>query len=86
MTVKLSAAMKKIVDETLKTGTFATAEEVVFAGLQALRHQQTGTFEPGELKQLIAEGDESIEKYGTIDLDEAFAEIRAQRARPKARR
>ena len=86
MTVTLSAEMKKIVDEKLKRGDFATAQEVVFAGLRALRLQHVGAFGPGELKDLIAEGDASIEKDGTIDLDVAFAELRAGRARPKARR
>jgi putative addiction module CopG family antidote len=86
MTIKLNAEMKKIVDEKLKGGHFASAEEVVFAGLRALRLQQVGDFEAGELKQLIAEGDESIEKDGTIDLDQAFAEIRTRRVQPKARR
>jgi hypothetical protein len=40
----------------------------------------------GDLRKLISEGDKSIKKDGTIDLDVAFAELRARRARPKVRR
>jgi putative addiction module CopG family antidote len=86
MTITLTREMKKIVDEKLQTGDFATAEDVVFAALQAMKSQQIDEFEPGELDRLIAEGDESIRKEGTIDVDDAFAELRARRAQSKARR
>ena len=67
----------------MKTGDFATAQEVVFAGLLGLRYQQIDEFEPGELASLLAESEESIKREGTLDGDEVFAERRARRARGK---
>ena len=80
MTIKLTPAMEKIVDDKIKAGDFATAEDVVFAGLQALQvHTESMNSEAGEMERLIEAGKASVENEGTLDLDEAFAERRARR-------
>jgi Arc/MetJ-type ribon-helix-helix transcriptional regulator len=79
-TVKLNPKMQKIVAERMKAGDFATAEEVVLAGLQALEFRRTGDFEPGELDALLAESEKNIKEEGTLDGDEAYVLRRAERA------
>ena len=47
------------------------------------QQEQLGDFEPGELDSLLAEGERSIQKHGTIDGDEAFRRRRERRARAR---
>jgi Arc/MetJ-type ribon-helix-helix transcriptional regulator len=86
MTITLTPETKTIVEAKLESGNFATAQDVVFAALQAMELHEIDDFEPGELKQVVAEGLANVETEGTLDADEAFAERRARRARERGRR
>ena len=80
MQITLSSKARKLVNENLKSGRYASPEEVVLAGLASLRRQEAlGDFSPGELERLIAEGELSIEHEGTVSADEVFSALR-QRA------
>lgn len=79
MTITLSSKARKLVKERLDSGRYASAEDVVLAGLASLRRQdELGDFAPGELKRLVAEGERSIEREGTLDADEVFAALRGR--------
>ena len=84
MNLSLDANTKKLIEEHVKSGKFATPEEVVAAAIRALDQQeQFGDFEPGELDALLAESGQSIEQEGTLDGDEAFRRRRQDRARAR---
>lgn len=73
MTVKLTPKMKKFVDKRVRSGGYASAEEVLMAGLAALEQQENfGNFAPGELQALIDEGEKSIREEGLITIDESY--------------
>ena len=77
MTITLSAKARKLVNERLKSGRYATPEEVVLAGLDSLRRQeQAGNFAPSELERLVAEGERSVEREGTVSAGEVFVALR----------
>ena len=77
MTIKLSAKARKLVNERLKSGRYSNPEEVLLAGLDLLRRQeQVGDFVPDELERLVAKGERSIEREGTVDAEEVFAALR----------
>jgi Arc/MetJ-type ribon-helix-helix transcriptional regulator len=74
----------KLIDQHVKSGKYATPEEVVAAAILALdQEEQFGDFEPGEVDRLLAEGERSIEQEGTLDGDEAFRMRRQPRARAR---
>jgi Arc/MetJ-type ribon-helix-helix transcriptional regulator len=65
--------------QRVSSGKYATPEDVVAAAILALDEQeQFGDFEPGELDDLLAEGELSIELEGTLDGEDAFR-LRTQR-------
>jgi antitoxin ParD1/3/4 len=77
MTIKLSPKTQKLVKARLKSGRYASAEEVLLAGLASLtRQEQMGDFAPGELEHLVTEGEQSIHREGTVDATEVFADLR----------
>ena len=81
MTITLSPKARKLVNERLKSGQYESPDEVVLAGLASLRRQEElGDFAPGELERLVAEGELSIEREGTVAANKVFAALR-QRAR-----
>jgi Arc/MetJ-type ribon-helix-helix transcriptional regulator len=90
MTIRVSAKMKKLVERRMKAGGYATAEEVILAGLAALEQNESiGNFAPGELAALIAEGEESLKNEPTLTLEEAYRKHlthRQRRARRQQRR
>ena len=70
MTITLPAKARRLVNDRLRSGRYASAEEVVLAGLASLtRQEELGDFAPGELEQLVAEGERSIRAEGTVDAD-----------------
>ena len=84
MNLSLDSKTQKRINDQVKSGKFATPEEVVAAAILALdRPEQFGDFEPGELCKLLAEGERSIEQEGTLDGDEAFRRRRQRRARDR---
>jgi Arc/MetJ-type ribon-helix-helix transcriptional regulator len=84
MTIKLKPNIERVLKRRVKTGHYATPEEVIAAGLAALEQQEAlGDIGPGELNALVAEGEESIRRDGTLDGTEA---LRMRRKRRAARR
>ena len=84
MNLSLDTTAEKLIVERVKSGKYATPEDVVTAALIALEHEeQTTDFAPGELDRLIAEGDAS---GAPLDGETVFAELRAKhQARMKQR-
>ena len=55
MDVSLDPELLKLIDEHIRSGRYATADEVMQAGLGALLQQESfGDFAPGELDALLA--------------------------------
>lgn len=81
MNVTLDPESQKFIEDRIKAGGYPTPEDVVRAALAALKQQEHwGDFAPGEIEQFLAEGEESIEREGTIDGEEAFEARRQRRA------
>ena len=82
MNVTLRPDLQAFLEEKLRSGQYATAEDVIRAGLAALKqHESFGDFAPGELSELIAEGEKSLDEAGTLDAEEALRLRRADRRR-----
>jgi putative addiction module CopG family antidote len=76
MKLTLDAESQKLIEDRIKAGDYSTPEDVVRAALVALKQQEEwGDFAPGELERLLAEGEESIEREGTVSADEVFADL-----------
>jgi antitoxin ParD1/3/4 len=79
MNLSLNPDLQKRINDQVSSGKYSTPEDVVAAAIMALDQQeQVGDFEAGELDLLLAEGEQSIERDGTLDGDEAFR-LRSQR-------
>jgi putative addiction module CopG family antidote len=77
MNLSLKPEMLRYVQEKVQSGRYASAEDVLEAGLEALRQQDAfGNFAPGELDELLSEGERSIEREGTVPAGEVFDELR----------
>lgn len=84
MNVPLQPDIEAFVDEKVRSGQYATREDVIRAGLVALRqHESFGDFIPGELDELIEEGERSIDGAATLDAEEALRARRARRRRDR---
>jgi Arc/MetJ-type ribon-helix-helix transcriptional regulator len=60
MELMLAPETKKIIDERVKSGEFASAEEMVSVAIHRLVDPAAfGDFAPGELDRLLAEGESS---------------------------
>ena len=86
MTVTLSPDAERLVEKQLQSGRYASADQVVAAALALLTQESSPDFATGELDELLAAAERSIEQEGTLDGDEAFqARLQARaRARSKA--
>ena len=73
MNLSLNPDVQELINERVNSGRYSTPEEVVSAAIMALDQQEHfGDFEASELDNLLAEGEQSIERDGTLDGDEAF--------------
>jgi Arc/MetJ-type ribon-helix-helix transcriptional regulator len=81
MTLNLTPKAKKLIDQKIRQGMFQSPEEVVLAALAALNQNLSAQFDSGELDAMLAEGEASIRKQGTIDGARALATRRKRRAR-----
>jgi len=82
MNVSLPPDIQAFVNEMIQSGQYETPEAVIQAGLVALRqHESFGDFVPGELNELITEGEKSLEESGTLDAEEALRARRVGRHR-----
>jgi Arc/MetJ-type ribon-helix-helix transcriptional regulator len=79
MELALSPEAQHVIDQNVRSGRYASPEDVVQAALIALA-QDLGDFEVGEWDQLLAEGELSIAAEGTLDGEEALAARRQRRA------
>ena len=88
MNVSLSPRMQKFVDDKIKAGEYPSADAVVEAALASLQRQQAaGDFAPGELDELLAEGERDIERGDVVDGERVFSdldELSAARRRSKS--
>lgn len=76
LTVTLPTAQKAFVDERIRAGRFASASEVVRAGLRALEREEAHL--DGWMQAKI---DEALNDPGPmIPADDVFAELRARNA------
>jgi Arc/MetJ-type ribon-helix-helix transcriptional regulator len=87
MILALKPDVQKLIDERVSSGKYSTPEDVVAAAMVTLDQQeQMGEFDAGELNELLAEGERSIESEGTLDGDEAYrlrCEERSERRRSR---
>jgi antitoxin ParD1/3/4 len=84
MNLSLDPKLQKLIEERVKSGRYATAEDVVAAALLTLDQQERfGDFVPGELDELLAEGEQSIKEDRTLDGEEAFRLRKTRRASKK---
>ena len=80
MNLSLSEEVEKLINQRVLSGKYATPEDVVAAALMTLDQQEHfGDFEPGELDELLAEGERSLEQEGSLG-NEAFQRRRERRA------
>lgn len=85
MNLILQPELVRLIEKQVAAGRFATAEEVVAAAVQALdQGEEFGEFAPGELSEMLDEGEKSIVQEGTLDGDDAFRE-RQRKQRNKLR-
>lgn len=83
MKVLLKPEYERLVEELIQTRQFETVEEVVQAGLEALRQDEMfGNFAVGELDTLILAGEQSANGQELLDANQALAVRRAKRASP----
>jgi putative addiction module CopG family antidote len=81
MNLSLDPKVQKLIDERVKSGLYATPEDVVAAALLTLDQQESlGDFAAGELDALLAEGEKSIAQEEALDGNEAYQSRRAGRA------
>jgi antitoxin ParD1/3/4 len=76
MTISLPPDLQKLVEEKVRNGSFASAEEVVRAALDHFLRQEDD-FTPGELHALLAGGTTDIEQGRVLPGKAVFDEIRA---------
>ncbi|HVT90535.1 MAG TPA: hypothetical protein VHD56_16895 [Tepidisphaeraceae bacterium] len=82
MKLTLNEEAERIIEEQLKSRRFSDAEGVVLAALKSLSARSADEFAPGELDQLLADGEQNISQEGTLDGEEAFRNRRASRNHP----
>lgn len=81
MNLAIEPQLQHLIEERVKSGKYATAEDVVAAAVATLEQQERfGDFQSGELDELLQEGERSIEQEGTLDGEESFQRRRARRA------
>lgn len=81
MQVSLSQPFSDFVDEKVRCGHFASAQEVVHAALTFLKQKEVIDSLPREqLIRLIDEGERSIAEHGLLDAEEAYKARRERRA------
>jgi Arc/MetJ-type ribon-helix-helix transcriptional regulator len=84
MNLSLAPETERLIHERMKSGQYQTPDDVVAAAIAALdreeRSEGPGDFAPGELDELIAEGEADIARGDVLDGDEVFALRRARRA------
>ena len=79
MDLTISPELRTLIEQRMRSGRYATAEDVVAAALRSLEQdERSGEFEAGELDQLLAEGEASGQP---LDGEQVLAELRGLRQR-----
>lgn len=74
MNLALPPQIRQLIEDRVRSGKYSTPEDVVSAAVTQLDQQeQPGDFAPGELDQLLAEGEAS---GPPLDGEQVFAELR----------
>jgi putative addiction module CopG family antidote len=77
MRLSLPRQIQQLIDERVKSGSYASAEDVISAAVTTLdQNEKFGSFSAGELDELLAEGEKDIERGDVLDADEVFAALR----------
>jgi putative addiction module CopG family antidote len=77
MNLSLSKRLQKVIEDRVRSGRYASAEDVVAAALLHLeQHEQAPKFAPGELDALVSEGEADIAGGDVLELDEVFKQLR----------
>ena len=77
MATQLSPETQRLIEDCVKRGGYASADDAVRAGLDSLSQLEAlGEFAPGELDALIEEGENS---GPPLDGQKVLAELRAMR-------
>jgi putative addiction module CopG family antidote len=76
MKLALGVDAQKLIDDRVRSGRYATVEEVVTAALHALEEDERGEFGPGEWDALLEEGEAS---GPALEGNAVLAELRALR-------
>lgn len=75
--VALSDETQKLLAERMQRGGYASAEDVILAGLAMLEQQEhLSSFAPGELDAMLAVADAEIERGEVLDGETVFEELR----------
>lgn len=76
MQITLTPELQKFIEDRIRDGAYASPEEVI-AGFATLeQHESFGDFAPGELDQLLAEGERDIREGRFADGETVFRELR----------
>jgi Arc/MetJ-type ribon-helix-helix transcriptional regulator len=87
MNLAIESNLKRLIDQRVKSGKYATPQDVVTAAILSLDQQERlGDFKRGELDELLAEGERSIARDGTLDGNKAFQARRRRRAAMRNKR
>jgi len=82
MAIELGTKARKLIEQRVKSGRYASADAVVLAAIAHLdAAERFGDFAPGEMDRLLAEGEESLRKDGPVPGEEVFANLRRRSAR-----
>jgi Arc/MetJ-type ribon-helix-helix transcriptional regulator len=86
MELQLPPKFRKLIDQRVKSGKYATREDLVKVAHTSLdQSDRFGDFAAGELDELIEEGDESLKRDGPIPAESVFKELRQRSARRLAK-
>jgi Arc/MetJ-type ribon-helix-helix transcriptional regulator len=86
MKLTLNPDVQNLINQWVTSGKYSSPEDVVAAAIRTLDQQERfGDFAAGEIDDLLAEGERSINQEGTFDGDEAYQMRRARRARNRKR-
>lgn len=83
MQLSLNPEIQKYINDRVSSGQYASPEDVVTAAISALEksEQHPMEFAPGELNELLVEGEQSLKEEGAMDIEEAFRMMREEHAR-----
>ena len=77
MNLSLPTRIQKLIDERVRSGEYASPEDVVAAALTHFKqYERAHTFAPGELDATVAEGEADIARGDVLELDEVFGWLR----------